>query len=365
VLQEHDAGTKKDMGDLVQVPPDGVSMLAGTSDEYTTLTIYQIINLPTSGGLFEVRRIERAMNGVKTAIEDHTVALRILQIQNQAWATGQQRHGLGQQKLVTILTDTESLMDPLMEQCAPEHTDPTRRLEAVVPPLGDSFHDNANLVTVSLDNLKLTFDPRTVKDPPTVSFAHDIELLIKEWHCSDRLIVAGQKIPIRHWNAFYMASAKIKPKAWATFRGTWNNWKVQSYQVHLTAGFADLAISWTCKFIVNEYESFTSPDAFWAEYQKDGKRMNYQAILDALKIRRKAADEKNEEKNASDAADARQYYGDLAHAPDRTFEYRKTGKWRVYLKNQDIGPRWRKLLADREDIQAEWLRIKSTTSRAL
>jgi hypothetical protein len=94
--------------------------------------------------------------------------------------------------------------------------------------------------------------------------------------------------------------------------------------------------------------------------------MNYQAILNTLKLRRKSEDEKNKERNAMDTADARQYYGgNLTLAPSRTFEYRKTGKWRVYLKNQDIGPRWRQLLVDREDIRAEWLRIKSTTSLAV
>jgi hypothetical protein len=146
-----------------------------TSDKSATqLTIHQVINLPTGGNVFEVRRIERAMNGVKTAIEDHTVALRILQIQNQARVTGQQQHG--QQKLAK---DAKSLVD------------------SIVPPLGDSLHDNAaNLMTIALDDLNLTFDPQTVRDPPTVSFAHDTDLLIREWHCSNRLIVAGQKIPI-------------------------------------------------------------------------------------------------------------------------------------------------------------------------
>lgn len=179
----------------------------------------QVVTLPAgSASLFEVRRIERAMNSVKTAIEDHTVALCILQIQNRAWAVP-----VGQQQQQRVLSDAESL--------GSESTDPSTQqshsLEAI-PALGDSSFrdDNANLVTISLDDLKLTFDPRTVKDPPTISFAHDIDLLIKEWHCSDRLVVAGHQIPIRHWNAFYMASAKIKPQAWATFRGTWNNWKV-------------------------------------------------------------------------------------------------------------------------------------------
>jgi hypothetical protein len=89
--------------------------------------------------------------------------------------------------------------------------------------------------------------------------------------------------------------------------------------------------------------------------------MNYQAILNTLKIQRKLTDEKNEEKNALDAADARCYYnGNLTSAPDRVFEYRKSGRWRVYLKNRDIGPRWHKLLEDREDIQKDWMRLKST-----
>jgi hypothetical protein len=179
----------------------------------------QVVTLPAGGAsLFEVRRIERAMNGVKMAIEDHTVALRILQIQNRAWAVGQQQQ---QQR---VLSDAESSESTDPSTCAQQ----SHSLEAGIPALGDSSFrdDNANLVTISLDDLKLTFDPRTVKDPPTVSFAHDIDLLIKEWHCSDRLVVGGHQIPICHWNAFYMASAKIKPRAWATFRGTWNNWKV-------------------------------------------------------------------------------------------------------------------------------------------
>jgi hypothetical protein len=175
----------------------------------------QVVALPAGGAsLFEVHQIERTMNGVKTAIEDHTVALHILQIQNQAWATGRQQ----QQR---VLSDTESSTDP--SRCSQQSHSP----EVIVPALGDSFHDdNTNLVTISLDDLKLMFDPWTVKDPPTVSFAHDIDLLIKEWHRSDRLVVAGHKILIRHWNAFYMASTKIKLRAWATFCGTWNNWKV-------------------------------------------------------------------------------------------------------------------------------------------
>lgn len=173
-----------------------------------------VVTLPAASGasLFEVRRIERAMNGVKTAIEDHTMALRLLQVQNQAQDTGQQ-----QQRL-----NTESSAD---------HAQRLPKI-AIVPASGNSFqNDNTNLVTVSLDDLKLTFDPQTVKDPPTVSFSHDIDLLIKEWHCSDRLVVASHNIPIRHWNAFYMASAKIKPHAWATFRGTWNNWKVRNQHI--------------------------------------------------------------------------------------------------------------------------------------
>lgn len=88
--------------------------------------------------------------------------------------------------------------------------------------------------------------------------------------------------------------------------------------------------------------------------------MNYQAILNALKIRRKVTLKKNEEENAADTADARRYYnGNFTSAPGHIFEYRKSGRWHIYVKNQDIGPRWRKLLEDREDIRKEWMRIKS------
>jgi hypothetical protein len=80
--------------------------------------------------------------------------------------------------------------------------------------------------TIKFDSVELTFDVAAVPDPPTITFADDVESLFTEWYCSRTLIVAGQGIPVRHWDKFYGKRAKIKPHAWESLRSTWNNWKV-------------------------------------------------------------------------------------------------------------------------------------------
>jgi len=80
--------------------------------------------------------------------------------------------------------------------------------------------------TVEIDSVPLTFDITTVPDPPTVSFADDVESLFTEWYSSTKLVVMGRGIPIHHWDKFYMKKHKIKPHAWDSLRSTWHNWKV-------------------------------------------------------------------------------------------------------------------------------------------
>ena len=88
--------------------------------------------------------------------------------------------------------------------------------------------------------------------------------------------------------------------------------------------------------------------------------MGYQAILNALKADRKAADVSEEQQCAGDTADAKRFFGgDLTLAPGHTFVYTKTGRKHVYQKNKDVATRWLKLLEDREDIRAAWLSMSS------
>jgi hypothetical protein len=86
---------------------------------------------------------------------------------------------------------------------------------------------NAQMRTIEFDNIKITFDAATVPDAPTLTFADDVYALFTEWYRSQKLVVAGQGIPIRHWDKFYAKRAKIKTHTWASLRSTWHNWKVR------------------------------------------------------------------------------------------------------------------------------------------
>lgn len=83
-------------------------------------------------------------------------------------------------------------------------------------------------ITIELGEMKLTFDPAVVPDPPTVTYADDIDRLVQEWTHSSRLVVAGQGIPVRYWDKLYAKRAGIKVHAWSSLRSTWGNWKVSS-----------------------------------------------------------------------------------------------------------------------------------------
>ena len=83
--------------------------------------------------------------------------------------------------------------------------------------------------TIEIDGLDVIFDVASVPDPPTVSFADNVESLVTEWYSSQKLLVAGHGIPIRHWDKFYMKRYKIKLHAWDSLRSSWNNWKVSPY----------------------------------------------------------------------------------------------------------------------------------------
>lgn len=97
---------------------------------------------------------------------------------------------------------------------------------------------NTNAVTIELGEMQLTFDPATVPDPPTVTFADDIELLVEEWRCSERLVVAGKGIPICCWDKVYSKRAGVKEHAWSSLRCSWGNWKVSQLfiSVHCNVG---------------------------------------------------------------------------------------------------------------------------------
>jgi hypothetical protein len=121
-----------------------------------------------------------------------------------------------------------------------EHTDPTRQSTPVSndenawsPTRDLSLSEITNPLvnkrrTLEIDGERLTFDISAVPNPPTVSFADNVELLLGEWYSSSRLVVAGHGIPIRHWDKFYMKKHKIKPHAWDSLRSTWHNWKVRT-----------------------------------------------------------------------------------------------------------------------------------------
>jgi hypothetical protein len=86
---------------------------------------------------------------------------------------------------------------------------------------------NAQMCTIEFNNIKITFDAATVPDAPTLTFADDVDALFTEWYRSQKLVVASQGIPIRHWDKFYAKRAKIKAHTWASLRSTWHNWKVR------------------------------------------------------------------------------------------------------------------------------------------
>ena len=83
--------------------------------------------------------------------------------------------------------------------------------------------------TITLESTTLTFDINVVPDPPPTSFADNVDLLFSEWYQSQRVIVAGQGIPIRHWDELYHKKAGVKQFVWRSMRSNWNNWKVSSY----------------------------------------------------------------------------------------------------------------------------------------
>ncbi|KAF7980504.1 hypothetical protein HWV62_38012 [Athelia sp. TMB] len=192
---------------------------------------------------------------------------------------------------------------------------------------------NTNIVTIDLGEMQLTFDPATVPNPPTVTFADDIERLVEEWDHSTRLVVAGKGIPIRYWDKLYTKRAGIKEHAWSSLRCSWGNWK----------------------FVVEEYASFPSPTAFWDCYSDAaGVRMKYQGILDRLKSKRQVAER---ESYGADAAAARQFFnGNLGQSDAHgKFTYRKNGRSHIYQKDKEVATRWRQLLDSDESIRARWL----------
>lgn len=80
--------------------------------------------------------------------------------------------------------------------------------------------------TIEINGFKLTFNVTSVPSPPRISFADNVDLLFTEWYSSQKLLVTGHGIPIRHWDKFYMKKHKIKEDAWISLRSTWNNWRV-------------------------------------------------------------------------------------------------------------------------------------------
>jgi len=91
--------------------------------------------------------------------------------------------------------------------------------------LHSSVGAGSDACTVSSFADSLTFDITTVPNPPTVSFANDIEFLFIEQYSSTKLVVVGHGIPICHWDRFYMKKHKIKPHAWDSLWSTWHNWR--------------------------------------------------------------------------------------------------------------------------------------------
>ena len=103
-----------------------------------------------------------------------------------------------------------------------------RHLQQVSPNL------SSTTITIELGDKELTFDPRTVPDPPTVTFADDIDRLVEEWSHSSRLTIAGEGIAIRYWDKVYTKRAGIKEFAWDSLRSSWGNWKVSRFLLSKT-----------------------------------------------------------------------------------------------------------------------------------
>ena len=100
----------------------------------------------------------------------------------------------------------------------------------------------------------LTFDINIVPNPPPTSFANNVDLLFSEWYQSQRVIVAGQGIPIRHWDKLYCTT---RPEfVWRSMQSNWNNWKVSSnFGPPRRTRRNKITLPFT-QFIVEEYETF-------------------------------------------------------------------------------------------------------------
>ncbi|TFK81643.1 hypothetical protein K466DRAFT_604328 [Polyporus arcularius HHB13444] len=212
----------------------------------------------------------------------------------------------------------------------PREDDPRASLStsAAISGLPDATIPPQNLMIFDLDGETLRFDKTEVPNPPKADFAHDISRLFREWHSSSLLVISGRGIPIKHWERFYKKRSGIKTHAWKSIRALWGNWK----------------------FIVTEREQFASEDAFWAKYsEENGKRMNYQKILDILQDRRKA-DAKR------DAAAALRFFNNDLGQPRAKgyFHYTRTGVDMVCTDMYAIASKWRQLLSEHPDIAQEW-----------
>lgn len=96
---------------------------------------------------------------------------------------------------------------------------------------GPSMPENTPLApalrTIDMDGSTLTFDPATVPQLSTVSFADDLSDLFSSWYKSDKLIIAGVAIPLRYWDLVYKPSKGSQSGgAWEKLRSRWHDWKV-------------------------------------------------------------------------------------------------------------------------------------------
>lgn len=209
-------------------------------------------------------------------------------------------------------------------------------LQAMAPSeLPPTATTSSSDVCIELGNgTELCVSKQDVPDPPAVTFAKDIPLLMRTWDDTSpgwspseaALRIEEEPIAVKYWQRLYCYG---KSGQWGGLKKSWFQWKV-SVQPHF---FPKMPLTiWCIEDIAESWQQLTEA-GFWHKFSNDQGHMSFTAICDVLKEERQAAD--------SQLADrARLEYGGKFN---ETFSYRRGSKRYVTSSNAGVARRYRTL----------------------
>lgn len=65
-----------------------------------------------------------------------------------------------------------------------------------------------------------------IPDPPSRSYAGELQELVKDWEAGETLVINGNYIALKYWRKIYK---KYKPEIWKLIKMNWSLWRVSKH----------------------------------------------------------------------------------------------------------------------------------------